>query len=221
LVLQITFIKAWLEKNILERNDNAFRDYHDRDNRQPVLMLCGPSGCGKFTTVNILSKELGINVSQWTDDLLDSDSNTYNHNPFSQGGYRNYNSGGQYHNDDDYDSVSSFALRSSYCHLTIKSSNITSSGSRVSSQTSNESDKRLIQKQQQLVVIRDPSAVVSTYKSFCDALISFRCPVIVIVSDSIAGKDDIYRAVDNLLPYSNRGKYVLVNIYMSVFAIMF
>eukprot|EP01041_Mallomonas_annulata_P006481 gene6481-13084_t len=63
-----------------------------------VLALCGCSGSCKTTLLQVLCKELGIEIIEWTDDMWESDSNA-RYNPFRDKGLLNgsvncINSGG-------------------------------------------------------------------------------------------------------------------------------
>lgn len=42
--------------------------------RPTVLILCGCSGCGKSTTIDLVCKELGVEILEWSDDMLDSEA---------------------------------------------------------------------------------------------------------------------------------------------------
>jgi ABC-type transport system involved in cytochrome bd biosynthesis fused ATPase/permease subunit len=47
------------------------------DFNNPILILCGNSGCGKSTTVRLLCETLSIETIDWNDDYLDIiDKNT-------------------------------------------------------------------------------------------------------------------------------------------------
>ena len=69
---------------ILDTNTIHFPD--DDDNiieevslhKHRVLVLCGNSGCGKSTALELICKDMGIGIKVWTDDCWDSDFNNYN-----------------------------------------------------------------------------------------------------------------------------------------------
>lgn len=52
-----------------------FRDYLYKGHiGPPVLALCGNSGCGKSTTVELICREIGVEVLSWSEDSWDVDS---------------------------------------------------------------------------------------------------------------------------------------------------
>lgn len=75
---KVSAVKKWItdataEHAAFEQNrsshlcsDDCFRPY--------VLVLCGRSGCGKSTMVEVLCRELNVEVAQWSDDMIDVDS---------------------------------------------------------------------------------------------------------------------------------------------------
>ncbi|XP_003460998.2 cell cycle checkpoint protein RAD17 isoform X1 [Cavia porcellus] len=54
-------VESWLKAEVLERQ---------REQGGSVLLITGPPGCGKTTTIKILSKEHGIEVQEWINPVL-------------------------------------------------------------------------------------------------------------------------------------------------------
>ncbi|XP_042546609.1 cell cycle checkpoint protein RAD17 isoform X2 [Dipodomys spectabilis] len=58
---KIEEVETWLNAEVLER--------HPKQGGS-ILLITGPPGCGKTTTLKILSKELGIQVQEWINPVL-------------------------------------------------------------------------------------------------------------------------------------------------------
>ncbi|XP_054434436.1 cell cycle checkpoint protein RAD17 isoform X2 [Pteronotus mesoamericanus] len=58
---KIEEVETWLKAEVLERQSKQ---------GGPILLITGPPGCGKTTTIKILSKELGIQVQEWINPVL-------------------------------------------------------------------------------------------------------------------------------------------------------
>lgn len=61
---KIQEVEAWLTDYILNRQSN----------KEPaILVICGPTGSGKTATVQVLCKQLGIELAEWINPLPSSD----------------------------------------------------------------------------------------------------------------------------------------------------
>ncbi|XP_039334748.2 cell cycle checkpoint protein RAD17 isoform X2 [Saimiri boliviensis] len=58
---KIEEVETWLKAQVLERQPKQGGS---------ILLVTGPPGCGKTTTIKILSKELGIQVQEWINPVL-------------------------------------------------------------------------------------------------------------------------------------------------------
>nr|XP_035147347.1 cell cycle checkpoint protein RAD17 isoform X2 [Callithrix jacchus] len=58
---KIEEVETWLKAQVLERQPKQGGS---------ILLITGPPGCGKTTTIKILSKELGIQVQEWINPVL-------------------------------------------------------------------------------------------------------------------------------------------------------
>lgn len=58
---KIEEVETWLKAEVLERQSKQGGS---------ILLITGPPGCGKTTTIKILSKELGIQVQEWINPVL-------------------------------------------------------------------------------------------------------------------------------------------------------
>ncbi|XP_007941552.2 cell cycle checkpoint protein RAD17 [Orycteropus afer afer] len=58
---KIEEVETWLKAQVLERQPKQGGS---------ILLITGPPGCGKTTTLKILSKELGIQVQEWINPVL-------------------------------------------------------------------------------------------------------------------------------------------------------
>ncbi|XP_045427479.1 cell cycle checkpoint protein RAD17 isoform X3 [Pipistrellus kuhlii] len=58
---KIEEVETWLKAEVLERQSKQGGS---------ILLITGPPGCGKTTTIKILSKELGIEVQEWINPVL-------------------------------------------------------------------------------------------------------------------------------------------------------
>ncbi|XP_004270827.1 cell cycle checkpoint protein RAD17 isoform X1 [Orcinus orca] len=58
---KIEEVETWLKAEVLERQ---------RKQGGSILLITGPPGCGKTTTIKILSKEHGIQVQEWINPVL-------------------------------------------------------------------------------------------------------------------------------------------------------
>ena len=76
-------ITQWIEEALTTTNNN-----HDNNNliysyKTPVLILCGKSGCGKSTAIELICNELKVDIKHWTEDSWEtsaSKSYTVNNN---------------------------------------------------------------------------------------------------------------------------------------------
>lgn len=58
---KIEEVETWLKAKVIERQPKQGGS---------ILLITGPPGCGKTTTVKILSKEHGIQVQEWSNPIL-------------------------------------------------------------------------------------------------------------------------------------------------------
>jgi len=55
---KLSELKQWLEQA-----------FDNRSQQTPILLLSGPPGCGKYQSVTLISKELGIDIHQWEEPI--------------------------------------------------------------------------------------------------------------------------------------------------------
>ena len=119
---KVNDIKSWIER-ALTAHDQAQRSAEGLMGFRPfVLALCGGSGCCKSTAVEVVCRELDVQLKRWTDDSWEAEAATrfgqirlgvgMNHprtNGDSQGneGYQSYAAQRE-------EELSDFALRSAY-----------------------------------------------------------------------------------------------------------
>ena len=80
-------ITRWIEEaltttNHSDDNNNLIYTY-----KTPLLILCGKSGCGKSTAIELICNELKVDIKHWTEDSWET-STAKNH---SASNSRNYN----------------------------------------------------------------------------------------------------------------------------------
>lgn len=159
-------------------------------------MLCGTSGSCKSSLVEVLSKEMGINVVNWSEDLLQNETT-------QKTAKSSLNI-----NEDD---INEFALISGYKQLDFneyKSSSV---------KTDLHYHNHIFKKQ--IIMIHDPLSIstslhsqennnsYSDIVSITKVIIQFRCPVVIIVSDNMSGRDDTYHITEKLIPSKSRSRY--------------
>ena len=73
---KVNDIKSWIER-ALTAHDQAQRSAEGLMGFRPfVLALCGGSGCCKSTAVEVVCRELDVQVKRWTDDSWEADAST-------------------------------------------------------------------------------------------------------------------------------------------------
>ena len=123
-VRKVNDIKSWIER-ALAAHDQAQRSAEGLMGFRPfVLALCGGSGCCKSTAIDVICRELDVQVKRWTDDSWEAEASTrfglmrlgvgMNHT----GGHANSDSqeheGYQSYAAQREEELSDFALRSAY-----------------------------------------------------------------------------------------------------------
>ncbi|KAM8793538.1 cell cycle checkpoint protein RAD17-like [Eudromia elegans] len=156
---KIEEVEAWLKMHIFQRKPKQGGS---------ILLLTGPAGCGKTATMQILVKDLGIQVQEWTNpitldftkedikSIFDHDSNFHT-----------------------YPSQAQAALFQDFLLRANKYNKLQMLGE------SSENDKKLI-----LIedvpnqFYRDPSSLHEILRRFVH---TSRCPLIFIISDNFSG----------------------------------
>ncbi|NXH77913.1 RAD17 protein, partial [Hydrobates tethys] len=133
-----------------------------------VLLLTGPPGCGKSATIQILAKDLGIQVQEWTNPVsLD----------FTKEDLRNMF--GQDSNFQTFPSQAQAALFQDFLLRANKYNKLQMLGE------SSENDKKLILiEDMPNQFYRDPSSLHEILRRFVR---TSRCPLIFIISDNFSG----------------------------------
>ncbi|XP_056369257.1 cell cycle checkpoint protein RAD17 isoform X1 [Oenanthe melanoleuca] len=156
---KIEEVETWLKKHIFQRQPKQGGS---------VLLLTGPPGCGKTATLQILARDLGLQVQEWTNPLsLD----------FTKEDLRNmFGHDSNFHT---FPSQAQAALFQDFLLRANKYNKLQMLGE------SSESDKKLI-----LIedipnqFYRDPGSLHEILRSFVRMS---RCPLVFIVSDNFSG----------------------------------
>lgn len=117
-------VRDWLQSACLA---HAAQDSTPRFKPQ-ILALCGPSGCGKSTLVEVLCKEMDIDIVVWHDEMWDADasSSLYSDRQFASHGDKLFagNNNRQDSREDrmnNAEQMESFVLQSKYPKLVYTS----------------------------------------------------------------------------------------------------
>ncbi|NXL65167.1 RAD17 protein, partial [Chordeiles acutipennis] len=156
---KIEEVETWLKKHIFQRQPKQGGS---------VLLLTGPPGCGKTATIEILAKDLGVEVQEWTNPIsLD----------FTKEDLRNmFGHSSNFHT---FPSQAQAALFQDFLLRANKYNKLQMLGE------SSENDKKLI-----LVedipnqFYRDPGTLHEILRRFVR---TSRCPLIFIISDNFSG----------------------------------
>ncbi|KAM9507515.1 cell cycle checkpoint protein RAD17 isoform 2-T2 [Guaruba guarouba] len=156
---KIEEVEAWLKIHTLQRQPKQGGS---------VLLLTGPPGCGKTATIQILAKDLGVQVQEWINPISSD---------FSKEDLRNMF--GHYSNFHTFPSQSQAAVFQDFLLRANKYKKLQMLGE------SSENDKKLI-----LIedipnqFYREPSSLHEILRRFVHMS---RCPLIFIISDSFSG----------------------------------
>ncbi|XP_014745449.1 PREDICTED: cell cycle checkpoint protein RAD17 [Sturnus vulgaris] len=156
---KIEEVETWLKKHIFQRQPKQGGS---------VLLLTGPPGCGKTATLQILARDLGLQVQEWTNPLsLD----------FTKEDLRNmFDHDSNFHT---FPSQAQSALFQDFLLRANKYNKLQMLGE------SSENDKKLI-----LIedipnqFYRDPGSLHEILRSFVR---TSRCPLVFIISDNFSG----------------------------------
>ncbi|NXQ41423.1 RAD17 protein, partial [Catharus fuscescens] len=156
---KIEEVETWLKKHIFQRQQKQGGS---------VLLLTGPPGCGKTATLQILARDLGLQVQEWTNPLsLD----------FTKEDLRNmFGHDSNFHT---FPSQAQATLFQDFLLRANKYNKLQMLGE------SSENDKKLI-----LIedipnqFYRDPGSLHEILRSFVRAS---RCPLVFIISDNFSG----------------------------------
>ncbi|NXH55008.1 RAD17 protein, partial [Rhabdornis inornatus] len=156
---KIEEVETWLKKHVFQRQPKQGGS---------VLLLTGPPGCGKTATLQILARDLGLQVQEWTNPLsLD----------FTKEDLRNmFDHDSNFHT---FPSQAQSALFQDFLLRANKYNKLQMLGE------SSENDKKLI-----LIedipnqFYRDPGSLHEILRSFVR---TSRCPLVFIISDNFSG----------------------------------
>ncbi|XP_015136086.2 cell cycle checkpoint protein RAD17 isoform X1 [Gallus gallus] len=156
---KIEEVETWLKMHIFQRQPKQ---------DGCVLLLTGPAGCGKTATVQILAKDLGVQVQEWTNPIsLD----------FTKEDLRNIS--GHNSNSHTFPSQAQAALFQDFLLRANKYNKLQMLGE------SSENDKKLILiEDMPNQFYRDPSSLHEILRRFVR---TSRCPLIFIISDNFSG----------------------------------
>ncbi|XP_021237108.1 cell cycle checkpoint protein RAD17 isoform X2 [Numida meleagris] len=156
---KIEEVETWLKMHIFQRQPKQ---------GGCVLLLTGPAGCGKTATIQILAKDLGVQVQEWTNPIsLD----------FTKEDLRNVS--GYDSNSHAYPSQAQAALFQEFLLRANKYNKLQMLGE------SSENDKKLILiEDMPNQFYRDPSSLHEILRRFVR---TSRCPLIFIMSDNFSG----------------------------------
>ncbi|XP_012577223.1 PREDICTED: cell cycle checkpoint protein RAD17 [Condylura cristata] len=154
---KIEEVETWLKTEVVERQPKKGGS---------ILLITGPPGCGKTTTIKILSKELSIQVQEWTNPILAN---------FQKDEFKElFNSESSFHPYQSQIAVfKEFLLRATkYNKLQMLGDDL-------------RTDKKII-------LVEDlPNQFYRDCHSLHDVLRTYvqigRCPLIFIISDSVSG----------------------------------
>ncbi|XP_006004443.1 cell cycle checkpoint protein RAD17 isoform X2 [Latimeria chalumnae] len=154
-------VESWLKAHAIQRNPNQGGS---------VLLLTGPPGCGKTATLQVLAKELGIQVQEWTNPVTSEFKTDFREVFDPDSNFRAFTSESQ------TALFQEFLLRANkYNKLLMLGESL-------------NTDKRLV-----LVedlpnqFYRDPACLHEILRKF---MRTGRCPLVFIVSDSLSGNSN-------------------------------
>ncbi|XP_065601272.1 cell cycle checkpoint protein RAD17 [Cyrtonyx montezumae] len=156
---KIEEVEAWLKMHIFQRQPKQ---------SGCVLLLTGPAGCGKTATLQILAKDLGVQVQEWTNPVsLD----------FTKDDLRNIS--GRDTNSHMFPSQAQAVLFQDFLLRANKYNKLQMLGE------SSENDKKLILiEDMPNQFYRDPSSLHEILRRFVR---TSRCPLLFIISDNFSG----------------------------------
>lgn len=174
LVLHSTKVQAirdWLLRSVVSAGAAT---------RPSVLAICGKSGSGKSTAVSVLAKEMGIEVTDWSEDMW-SGSRLQLFVGDEKPQYQTFAA-----------EFTEFVVRSAYPTLDVGVAQQQTSARR--KQEPEEETARRV------VIMHDAPQLKDV--QLADLLAELRCPLVVVVSD-VTDRGDAMYAVERLLSPSN------------------
>ncbi|XP_071588445.1 cell cycle checkpoint protein RAD17 isoform X4 [Heliangelus exortis] len=156
---KIEEVETWLKMHIFQRQPKQ---------GHPVLLLTGPPGCGKTATIQILARDLGVQVQEWTNPISVDFTKEDLRNTF-----------GHYSDLHSFPSQAQATLFQDFLLRANKYNKLQMLGE------SSENDKKLI-----LIedipnqFYRDPSSLHDILRRFVR---TSRCPLVFIISDNFSG----------------------------------
>ncbi|XP_053557429.1 cell cycle checkpoint protein RAD17 isoform X2 [Bombina bombina] len=155
---KIEEVETWLRSNVGQKPQKR---------GGLILLLTGPPGCGKSATIQVLAKEMGIQVQEWVNPL------TQEYKPDEPPEVFDRDSGFRFFNQSQSALFHDFLLRANkYNKLQMLGE-------------SPSTDKKvIIVEDMPNQFFRDPSSLHGILRKFVH---SGRCPLVFIISDSISG----------------------------------
>ncbi|XP_008937230.1 PREDICTED: cell cycle checkpoint protein RAD17-like, partial [Merops nubicus] len=156
---KIEEVETWLKMHIFQRQPKQGGS---------VLLLTGPAGCGKTATVQVLAKDLGVQVQEWTNPIsLD----------FTKEDLRS-----MFSHDSDFHQFPSQAQATLFQDFLLRANKY---NTLQMLGESSENDKKLILVEDMPnQFYRDPSSLHEILRRFVR---TSRCPLVFIISDNFSG----------------------------------
>ncbi|XP_029430150.1 cell cycle checkpoint protein RAD17 [Rhinatrema bivittatum] len=151
---KIEEVEAWLKLHVVQREPKQGGS---------LLLLTGPPGCGKTATVQVLAKDLGLQVQEWTNPVFLDAKNLFDHDSRYQ----------------TFPSQSQTVLFQEFLLRANKYNKLQMVGESL------ETDKKLVLVEDMPnLFYREPASLQQILRRFVQ---TGRCPLVFIVSDSFSG----------------------------------